>query len=121
MNQPPQGAINSNWRPAAHDLSNQEVRSWLAMKRRLSHFFPDRGFEQRRDIRPLRGQAEGAEKSGREGVWLEVPCPNGSCMKKEGKVVLEAVTAGHKEEKGIWLNIFCPEDSCLWKGGTELP
>jgi hypothetical protein len=59
--------------------------------------------------------------SGREGVWIEVPCPDGSCMKKNGKIVLEAAPVGHKEEKGIWLNIFCPEDSCLWKGGTELP
>jgi hypothetical protein len=58
--------------------------------------------------------------SGREGVWIEVLCPDGSCMKKNGKIVLEAVPAGHKEEKGIWLNIFCPGDSCLWKGGTEL-
>ena len=36
--------------------------------------------------------------SGREGVWIEVPCPDGSCMKKNGKIVLEAVPVGHKEE-----------------------
>jgi hypothetical protein len=62
-----------------------------------------------------------AEASGREGVWLEVPCPDGSCRKKKGKIVLEAVSAGHEEDHGVWLNMFCPEDSCLWKGGTELP
>ena len=62
-----------------------------------------------------------ATGSGREGVWLEVPCPDGSCMKKKGKIVLEAVPVEPKDEKGVWLNIFCPEDSCLWKGGAELP
>jgi len=62
-----------------------------------------------------------AVASGREGVWIEVPCPDGSCMKKDGKLVLEAAPAGDNEGKGVWLNIFCPEDSCLWKGGTELP
>lgn len=38
-----------------------------------------------------------ATGSGREGVWLEVPCPDGACMKKRGKIVLEAVPAGPKE------------------------
>jgi hypothetical protein len=46
-------------------------------------------------------------------VELEVPCPDGSCMNKNGKIVFETVPVGHKEGKGVWLNIFCPEDSCL--------
>ena len=53
-------------------------------------------------------------------MWLEVDCPAGACVGKDGKVTLEAVGAETKKDKGIWLNVFCPEDSCLWKGGTDL-
>jgi hypothetical protein len=88
----------------------------------FTSFFPGSRLLSSAEIAALpEDRRKAAEASGREGVWLEVPCPHGSCMNKEGKVVLEAVSAGHKEEKGIWLNIFCPEDSCLWKSGTELP
>ena len=91
-------------------------------KTSFTFFFPGSRFLSSAEISSLsEDKRKAAEDSGREGVWLEVPCPNGSCMKKEGKVILEAVSAGHKEERGIWLNVFCPEDSCLWKGGTELP
>ncbi len=91
-------------------------------KTSFTFFFPGSRLLSNAEISALSEEKrKAAEDSRRGGVWLEVPCPDGSCMKKAGKVVLEAVTAGYKEEKGIWLNIFCPEDSCLWKGGTELP
>jgi hypothetical protein len=91
-------------------------------KTSFTFFFPGSRLLNSAEISVLpEDKRKAAKDSGRDGVWLEVPCPNGACMKKEGKVVLEAVTGGHKEEKGIWLNVFCPEDSCLWRGGTELP
>jgi len=62
-----------------------------------------------------------AEESGRQGVWLEVPCPDDACLREEGRICIEAVPAGKQKGRGLWLNIFCPEDSCLFKSGTELP
>jgi hypothetical protein len=62
-----------------------------------------------------------AEATGKSGIWLEVHCPSGSCVGKDGKITLEAVGVEAKKGKGVWLNVFCPEDSCLWKGGTDLP
>ena len=96
----------------------------MAQKEKTSFtfFFPGSRLLSSAEISALAAEKrKAAEDSRREGVWLEVPCPDGSCMKKQGKVILDAVGAGHKEEKGVWLNVFCPEDSCLWKGGTELP
>ena len=62
-----------------------------------------------------------AQATGSPGVWLEIPCPDGSCVTSEGKITIEAVGAKPPEDRGIWLNIFCPEDRCLYKTGVELP
>jgi len=61
-----------------------------------------------------------AARSGREGLWLEVRCPGGACVGRDGKVSLEAAGAPAPADKGLWLNLFCPEDSCLLKSGTDL-
>jgi hypothetical protein len=62
-----------------------------------------------------------AEAAGPAGVWLEIPCPGGSCVEREGKITIEAVGAEPPKDRGVWLNIFCPEDRCLYKSGVELP
>ena len=62
-----------------------------------------------------------AQATGSPGVWLEIPCPNGSCVTNEGKITIEAVGVKPPEGRGAWLNIFCPEDRCLYKTGIELP
>lgn len=62
-----------------------------------------------------------AHEAGKDGVWLEVQCPAGSCISDEGKIVIEAKGAPPKKEKGFWLDLFCPEDRCVIDQGTELP
>jgi hypothetical protein len=62
-----------------------------------------------------------AREAGKDGMWLEVHCPAGSCISDEGKIVIEAKGAPPKKEKGFWLNLFCPENRCVIDQGTELP
>ena len=62
-----------------------------------------------------------AREAGKDGMWLEVHCPAGSCISDEGKIVIEAKGVPPKKEKGFWLNLFCPEDRCVIDQGTELP
>jgi len=50
-----------------------------------------------------------AAAAGKSGVWLEVHCPDGSCVDKEGKVTLTAAGIEGKKDKGLWLNVFCPK------------
>jgi hypothetical protein len=91
-------------------------------KNQLTFYFPNARALSGAEVASLPDdKRKSAEAAGRGGVWLEVHCPGGSCLGKDGKVTLQAAGGGGEKEKGIWLNVFCPEDSCLWKGGTGLP
>jgi hypothetical protein len=87
-------------------------------KNRFTFFFPDAKVLSANEVPADKRKA--AESSGKPGVWLEVHCPDESCIGKDGKITLQAAGVAGKADKGLWLNVFCPEDSCLWKGGTDL-
>jgi hypothetical protein len=88
---------------------------------RFTFYFPQAKVLSSAEVASLPAdKRKAAETSGREGVWLEVHCPEGSCIGKDGKITLQAAGISGKSDKGLWLNVFCPEDSCLWKGGSEL-
>ena len=90
-------------------------------KNQLTFYFPNARALSSGEIAALPDdKKKSAEAAGKSGVWLEVHCPDGSCLTKDGKVTLEAVGAEGGKGKGLWLNVFCPEDNCLWKGGTDL-
>lgn len=90
-------------------------------KNSLTFYFPNVRVLSSDDVSALPDEKKkSAETAGRSGVWLEVHCPDGSCVGKDGKITLQAAGDGGQEDKGLWLNVFCPEDSCLWKGGADL-
>jgi len=90
-------------------------------KNNFTFYFPNARVLGTNEVSALPGEKKkAAEAAGQSGVWLEVHCPEGSCVGRDGKVTLEAVGVEAKKGKGVWLNVFCPEDSCLWKGGTDL-
>ena len=64
---------------------------------------------------------QAAEQSGKSGIWLEIDCPNHSCVSPEGNVTIPATGAEAKGKKGVWLNVFCPNDSCELHESTALP
>ncbi len=90
-------------------------------KHRFTFFFPQAKVLSSADVAALPAdKKKAAEAAAKEGVWLEVHCPDESCIGKDGKITLQAAGVPGKSDKGLWLNVFCPEDSCLWKGGSEL-
>jgi len=90
-------------------------------KNQLTFYFPNARALSSSEVAALPDdKKKSAAAAGKSGVWLEVHCPDGSCVDKEGKVTLTAAEIEGKKDKGLWLNVFCPEDSCLWKGGTDL-
>lgn len=64
---------------------------------------------------------QAAEQDKKEGVWLELYCPDASCVGDDGRITIPAVGTEPVKKKGIWLNLFCPEGSCELKQPTDLP
>lgn len=61
---------------------------------------------------------QSVKAAGSEGLWLEINCPDGSCLDSEGRITLPVQES---EGEGIFLNLFCPEGSCEIVQGTDLP
>jgi hypothetical protein len=55
---------------------------------------------------------ETTEHAGQKGLWLEIDCPNASCMDDNGRIIVHTQGGQSTDKKGIWLNLFCPEKSC---------
>jgi hypothetical protein len=91
-------------------------------KNQLTFYFPNARALTSSEVAALPDEKKkSAEAAGKSGIWLEVHCPDGSCIGADGKITLQAAGIKDKEDKGLWLNVFCPEDSCLWKSGADLP
>lgn len=91
-------------------------------KTSLKFFIPDARVLSEAEIAALpaeRKQAAGTPK--KEGVWLEIHCPDASCVADDGRISIPAEGVEPVEKKGIWLNLFCPEGSCELEESTELP
>jgi len=59
-----------------------------------------------------------AEASGKDGMWLEINCPDGSCLSADGRLTLPTERTA---SKGIFLNLFCPEGACEIVESTDVP
>lgn len=91
-------------------------------KSRFKFFFPDARVLGESEIAALPAEKKQAVESlGKTGVWLEVHCPDASCVGDDGRITIPAVGTESAEEKGVWLNLFCPEGSCELQEGTQLP
>ena len=89
---------------------------------KFTFFLPDARVLSEAEIATLQSakdQATGTDK--REGVWLEIHCPDGSCVRDDGRITIPAIGTGSTEKKGTWLNLFCPEGSCELIESTDLP
>ena len=64
---------------------------------------------------------QAAENTGKSGIWLEIDCPDQSCVSTDGNVTIPAAGTEAKGKKGVWLNVFCPDDSCELTENTALP
>ena len=82
---------------------------------RFKFFLPDARVLRGAEIEDL---AAARSNETQDGLWLEVSCPDASCMDDEGRITLPPQT---RELEGFFVNLFCPRDSCEVVQGTDLP
>ena len=89
---------------------------------RFTFYFPEARVLSGEEIEALApDKRQAAAESGQQGVWLEINCPDKSCINADGKITISAVGTEAKAKGGVWLNLFCPEDSCELRQSTYLP
>ena len=89
---------------------------------RFTFFFPGARVLNEAEIAAISTEKKEAAKSDiKEGIWLEIYCPDASCVANDGRITIPAVGAESAKEKGLWLNLFCPEGSCELNQTTDLP
>jgi hypothetical protein len=82
-------------------------------------FLPDTRLLSNEEIESLPAdKLRTAEAAGRQGLWLEISCPDRSCLDEQGRITLPTHEA---EGKGTWLKLFCPEGSCEMAEATDVP
>lgn len=87
---------------------------------RFQFFLPDARMMSEGEIKSLPPEkTRSGAAAGREGLWLEITCPNRSCLDAEGNLTLPVASSSSK--KGVFLNLFCPEDACAIVQSTDLP
>lgn len=59
--------------------------------------------------------------TGKEGIWVEVDCPEGACSVDKDQITLPVSGVNTKDTKGIWLRLFCPDNQCSIDESTDLP
>ncbi len=98
-------------------MKNQEK----TQGKEVRFFFPDARCLSDTEISELPSAKRNlAEASGKKGTWMEVSCPDDSCLNKNGNIVIPVRSESSQEKRGIWLNLFCPEDQCLIQEPTDL-
>lgn len=86
---------------------------------RFKFFLPEARVMSDEEVKALSAEKiRAGEAEGQSGLWIEINCPDRSCLSADGRLVLPTEkTAG----KGIFLNLFCPEDACEIVHSTDLP
>ena len=89
---------------------------------RFRFFLPDARVLGKDEIANLpREKLSAVETMGSTGLWLEIACPDNSCIDASGNITIPAKGAAASKQKGKFLNLFCPEDSCEILQSTDLP
>ena len=76
------------------------------------------GKEEIANLPPEKIKAAGGTQ---DGLWLEIVCPDESCIDGKGNITIPSKGAKPQKEKGLFLNLFCPEKSCEIVQSTDLP
>ena len=89
---------------------------------RFTCFFPEARVLRQQEVEALPSdKREAAARTGKQGVWLEINCPDKSCISADGKITFPAAGTEAIKKEGVWLNLFCPEDSCELQQSSDLP
>lgn len=89
---------------------------------RFKFFLPNARLLDDSEIADLLPENLKAVKPGQqEGLWIEIVCPDASCIDEDGNITIPAKSADPVSEDGIFLSLFCPNDSCEVVQSTDLP
>ncbi len=89
---------------------------------RFRFFLPSARLLEKEEISNLPPEKlEAAEAGNQKGLWLEIVCPDQSCIDQDGNISIPAKGVNPPKEKGLFLNLFCPEKSCEIVETTDLP
>jgi hypothetical protein len=90
-------------------------------KSRFRFFLPEARVLGKDEIANLPPEKLQAAKTGDgDGLWLEIVCPDESCIDSDGNISIPAKGADTSHDKGVFLNLFCPDDSCEVVQPTDL-
>jgi hypothetical protein len=90
-------------------------------KSRFRFFLPEARMLGKDEIASLPSEKlQVAETGGRDGLWLEIVCPDESCIDSDGNISIPAEGVDTSQEKGVFLKLFCPGDSCEVVQPTDL-
>ncbi len=88
---------------------------------RFRFFMPNARILETREIENLPPEKLESSEEGREGVWIEIDCPDKQCIDSDGNITIPAKGKLPPEKRGVFLNLFCPENSCEVLQSTDLP
>lgn len=89
---------------------------------RFRFFLPDARVLEKDEVENLPPEKlSSVEAGGQKGLWLEIICPNESCIDADGNITIPTKGAEKSLGKGFFLNLFCPENSCEIVQSTDLP
>ncbi len=89
-------------------------------KVRFKFFIPDArvlGAEEVASLPPEKKE----KAAGKDGVWIDMVCPDKSCVAADGNISVPALGKESETKRGTWLNLFCPEGSCEIDEPTDIP
>ena len=55
------------------------------------------------------------------GIWLQVFCPDDSCLLEEERIKLRSFCDDSGEKHDLWLDTFCPDGNCDISETSRLP
>jgi hypothetical protein len=87
---------------------------------RFRFYLPDARLLEESEIANLPPEKKSAAETGGQGLWLEIACPDASCIDDQGNIHIPAQGVEAKQ-KGTFLKLFCPEGSCEVIRPTDLP
>jgi hypothetical protein len=89
---------------------------------RFRFFFPQARILKKDEIAKLPSEKlKTAESGGQDGLWLEIVCPDESCIDEDGNITITASGIETLPNEGIFLSLFCPDGSCEVVQSSDLP
>jgi hypothetical protein len=82
-------------------------------------FLPDARVLDEQEIGEMEKHEDAVSASNQEGLWIEIKCPDRSCLDDQGRLTLP-VTEQETETEGVFLNLFCPEGRCQIVQSTDI-